>query len=135
MVDIFSPAKRSWIMSRIRSKNTKIDLLMKRMLEENWLAYIMYPNIFGSPVFVLKDKQIAIFCDGEFWHGYRYYEKKKPGKKYWREKIERNMRRDKLVARKLRSMGYRVLRFWGHDIEKKPEVCLGRIKRSVAKRA
>ena len=81
MVDIFSPAKRSWIMSRIRSKNTKIDLSMKRMLEENGLAYAMYPDVFGRPDFVLKEKQIAIFCDGEFWHGYRYYEKKKPEKK------------------------------------------------------
>ena len=57
MADIFSPEKRSWIMSRIRSKNTKIDLSMKRMLEENGLAYIMYPSMFGSPDFILKEKQ------------------------------------------------------------------------------
>jgi len=86
MVDIFTPEKRSWVMSRIRSTNTKIDLKMKRLLSENKYKFEMYPKMFANPDFVLKRKKIIIFCDGDFWHGYKYHEKKKPAKKFWRER-------------------------------------------------
>ena len=49
----------------------------------------MHPEMYGNPDFAHKRKRIAIFCDGDFWHGYRYDEKKKPAKKYWRDKIEK----------------------------------------------
>jgi len=86
MVDIFTPEKRSWIMSRIRSTNTKIDIKMKTMLSEIDHKYTMYPKMFGNPDFVISQKKIAIFCDGDFWHGYKFHEKKKPAKKYWKKK-------------------------------------------------
>ena len=82
MTDIFSPEKRSQIMSRIRSKNTKIDLRMQKIISKLDCKYLMYPKMFGNPDFVLERKRIAIFCDGDFWHGYRYHEKKKPAKKF-----------------------------------------------------
>ncbi len=90
------------------------------------ICFSLYPKTFGNPDFVLKDKKIAIFCDGDFWHGYNYTEKKYP-KKFWREKIERNMERDKKISRKLRREGWSVLRFWEHDIEKRMDVCIGKI--------
>jgi len=129
MTDIFSPKKRSWVMSRIRGTNTKIDLKMKKLLSETSYKSQMYPKMFGSPDFIIKRKKIAIFCDGDFWHGYKYAERKKPAKKFWREKIEGNMRRDRKVSRKLRREGWSVLRFWEHDIEKNPELCIRKIKR------
>ncbi len=131
MADIFTPEKRSWIMSRIRGTNTKIDLKMKKLLEENKIKFEMYPKMFGNPDFVLKNKQIIIFCDGDFWHGYKYNEKKKLSKKYWRNKIETNMKRDKRITRKLRRDGWSVLRFWEHDIEKRTDVCINRILRKI----
>ena len=118
-------------MSRIRSRNTKIDLRMKRILSKANMGFEMYPKMFGSPDFIIKRKKIAIFCDGDFWHGYMYHEKKKPAKKFWRDKIEGNMSRDKKVSRKLRSGGWSVLRFWEHDIEKKPELCIRKLKRKA----
>lgn len=121
-------------MSRIRGTNTKIDLKMKKMLSENGYRFEMYPKTFGNPDFVLKNKKIMIFCDGDFWHGYKYYEKKKPAKKFWREKIEENMRRDQRYSRKLRSQGWSVLRFWEHDIEKNPDKCIRRIERKLKER-
>ena len=127
MTDIFSSEKRSWVMSRIRSKNTKIDIRMKEILEEIGFKFEMYPKMFGNPDFVYRRKKIVIFCDGDFWHGYKYFEKKKPSKKFWRNKIETNMKRDKRYARKLRREGWSVLRFWEHDIEKKPEKCRRKI--------
>lgn len=115
-------------MSRIRGTNTKIDLMMKQMLEENKITFEMYPRMFGNPDFLIR-KNMIIFCDGDFWHGYNYMKKKKPAKKFWREKIENNMKRDRKITRKLRNEGYSVLRFWEHDIQKRPGVCINRIFR------
>ena len=126
MADIFSKKKRSWIMSRIRSKNTSIDRKMREMLSEAGARFEMYPDLFGSPDFQVG-KRVLVFCDGDFWHGYRYAEKKRPAKKYWREKIEGNMRRDRKVSRKLRRDGWSVLRLWEHDIKKNPDKCMKKI--------
>jgi len=128
MADIFTPEKRSWVMSRIRGKNTKIEENMKEILKENKLKFVQHPKIFGNPDFLVGDRT-AIFCDGDFWHGHDFENKKKPSKKFWKDKIQRNMKRDKTVSRKLRRKGYSVLRFWEHDIEKRPYVCLNRIIR------
>lgn len=116
-------------MSRIRGTNTKIDLRMKEILEESDYKFEMYPKMFGNPDFVLRQKKIIIYCDGDFWHGYEYYKKKRPSKKFWHNKIENNMKRDQRYARKLRRKGWSVLRFWEHDIEKNSDKCLRRIKR------
>ena len=126
MADVFSKKKRSWIMSRIRSKNTSIDIMMREMLSDARLKFVMYPDLYGKPDFQVG-KKVLVFCDGDFWHGYRYAEKKRPAKKYWREKIEGNMRRDRKVSRKLRRDGWSVLRIWEHDIKKKPEKCKKKI--------
>ena len=66
MTDIFSPEKRSWIMSRIRSTNTKIDLMMNQFLLELDCGYTMYPKMYGNPDFIISSKKIVIFCDGDF---------------------------------------------------------------------
>ena len=134
MPDIFTPKKRSWVMSRIRGTNTKIDLKMNEILENMRYKHEMYPKMFGNPDFVLPRKRIVIFCDGDFWHGYRYHEKKRLSKKFWRDKIERNMRRDVKVSRRLRREGWSVLRFWEHDIEKNPEKCIRRIIKKARNR-
>ncbi len=134
MTDIFTPKKRSWIMSRIRGSNTKIDLKMKKLLSENKYKFEMYPKMYGNPDFILKRKKIAIFCDGDFWHGYRYHEKKKPTQKYWKDKLEGNMRRDQRYSRKLRRDGWSVLRLWEHDIEKNSDMCMRKIKRKFKER-
>lgn len=133
MTDIFTPEKRSWVMSRIRGSNTKIDLRMKRILDAMGFAYEMYPKMYGNPDFVLKERKIAIFCDGDFWHGYNYDKKKKPSKEYWSKKIESNMMRDRKITRKLRNEGWAVLRFWEHDIDKRMDVCINRILSKMLK--
>ena len=127
MTDIFTPEKRSWVMSRIRSKDTKIEKKTASLLRKNKLHYRRFPKVFGSPDFAVE-KKVMVFCDGDFWHGYRYSKKKKPPKKFWRDKIERNMERDRKVTRRLRTDGWSVVRLWEHDIEKRPGSCLRRIK-------
>lgn len=130
MTDIFTPEKRSWVMSRIRGQNTKIDLIMLDMLKSIGCIFTMYPKMYGNPDFLVKNK-IIVFCDGDFWHGYKYDEKKKPMTKFWRTKIETNMNRDKKISRTLRRQGYSVLRFWEHDIEKRESACINRIRRKI----
>ena len=130
MTDIFTPEKRSWVMSRIRSRDTKIEKKMASLLRKNKIHYRRFPKVFGSPDFIVE-KKILVFCDGDFWHGYRYSRKKKPPKKFWRDKIERNMGRDRKVSRKLRADGWHVVRLWEHDIETSPEKCVGKIRRCL----
>ena len=130
MTDVFTPEKRSWVMSRIRSKDTKIEKKTAHLLRKNKIRYRRFPKIFGSPDFVVE-KKVLVFCDGDFWHGYRYEKKKKPPKKFWRDKIERNMERDRKVGRKLRADGWHVVRLWEHDIETSPEKCVGKIRRCL----
>ena len=127
MADIFSRKKRSWVMSRIRSRDTGIEKKMAQLLRKNKLHYRRFPKVFGSPDFAVE-KKVMVFCDGDFWHGYQYNRKKKPPKKFWRDKIERNMERDRKVTRRLRADGLSVVRLWEHDIEKRPASCLRRIK-------
>ena len=117
-------------MSRIRSKDTKIEMKIAELLRENKMHYRRHPKLFGSPDFIVE-KKILVFCDGDFWHGYRYAKKKKPPKKFWRDKIERNMERDRKVTRKLRVDGWSVVRLWEHDIEMSPEKCVGKIRRCL----
>ena len=130
MVDVFTPEKRSYVMSRIRSKNTKIERIMKTILQKNNFEFVEHPNIFGKPDFLVAERTV-IFCDGDFWHGYNYGNKRKPPKKFWKNKMEGNIQRDQIVSRKLRREGWSVLRFWEHDIEKKPEKCLRRIRLKI----
>ena len=127
MADIFTPKKRSWVMSRIRSRDTGIEKKTAQLLRKNKLHYRRFPKVFGSPDFAVE-KKVMVFCDGDFWHGYQYNRKKKPPKKFWRDKIERNMERDRKVTRRLRADGWPVVRLWEHDIEKRPGSCLRRIK-------
>ena len=121
-------------MSRIRSKNTKIDLAMREMLGELTDDFTMYPKIEGNPDFAIEKRKVAIFCDGDFWHGYNYKNGKKPKAGYWKDKIENNMRRDQRFSRMLRRRGWSVLRFWEHDILKRPEYCKRKISMSIARR-
>lgn len=121
-------------MSRIRSKNTSIDLQMKTILSSLGCKYEMYPKMHGNPDFILREERIVIFCDGDFWHGYKYFEKRKPQKKYWKDKIETNMMRDQKISRKLRREGWSVLRFWEHDLKKRNEMCINKILNKMNER-
>jgi len=135
LADVFTTEKRSYIMSRIRSKNTKIDIIMRDALSELGCKYVMYPKMFGSPDFVIPGKKIALFCDGDFWHGYGYGKRRFPKKIFWRDKIEGNIRRDRLVSRRLRSQGWSVLRFWEHDIHKNLHKCEKKILKKTSERS
>ena len=116
-------------MSKIRSENTKIELLVFRELKKRGVYfYKHYKNAIGKPDIALPRKKIAVFIDGDFWHGYRFnkIESKLP-KRYWLKKIESNIERDKKNRAQLRRQGWRVLRVWEHQLEKDFEKNINKI--------
>ncbi len=113
MVDWLDKKTRSKIMSCIRSKNTKPELILKKYLKGS------HPKcIIGNPDFANKEKKIAIFVDGCFWHKCpKCYRAPKSNKRYWLPKINRNVERSKEVTRTLKKDGWKVIRIWEHDIK------------------
>ena len=112
----------------VKCNETSIARLLGRSLFKKGVRYRKNDKkIFGKPDFVLRKYKIAIFCDGDFWHGNNWNIRKNDHKtnvQFWIEKIERNMERDKLVNEHLTSSGWSVLRFWGSEIKKNLEHCL-----------
>jgi len=108
-------------MSKIRSQNTKAEILVFRELQRRGVYFKKhYKRAIGNPDIALPRKKKAIFIDGDFWHGYQFLKlKKRLPKKYWVAKIERNIKRDKTNRAKLRKEGWNVLRIWEHEIEGK----------------
>ncbi|WP_090655153.1 very short patch repair endonuclease [Parafilimonas terrae] len=119
---------RSALMSKIKSKDTKPEILFRKKLWASGLRYRKYnKNLPGNPDIVIKKYKLVIFIDGEFWHGYKWNEKKgkiKANRGFWIPKIERNMQRDLENNTKIAALGYKVFRFWNNEIIKRPQTCL-----------
>ena len=107
---------------------------MAQILRSARIKYRTQHPITGRPDFVLLPQKVAIFCDSEFWHGYGWGRRSKAAFKsrqdYWIPKIERNIRRDRLVNRTLRKEGWQVLRFWERAVLKSPTKCVNRIRKA-----
>jgi len=123
--------ERSKLMGRIRSRDTGPERALRKLL---WNAGIRYrknvTKLPGSPDLVIQKHKVAVFIDGEFWHGYKWEEKRnriKSNKEYWIPKIEKNMVRDNESNRELEYLGYRVLRFWQHEVEQNPAMCFMKV--------
>ncbi|MDD4878210.1 MAG: very short patch repair endonuclease [Candidatus Nanoarchaeia archaeon] len=131
MADIFSKHKRSQIMSQIKSKNTSLELDFRRRLWKEGLRYKTHYAIEGKPDIAFVSRRIAIFIDSCFWHNCpSHFRKPSSNKQYWDKKIKRNALRDKNVTRILTREGWQVLRFWEHDIIKKQEACIKKVKKA-----
>lgn len=123
MPDIFSRDVRSKIMSSIRSKNTKPELVIRRMLWSKGKRYRVHdPTVLGKPDITNRKRRIAVFIDGCFWHGCnRCYVEPKTNTEFWRAKIAANRKRRHLVRSALKNQKWTVLEFWQHDIDNNPE--------------
>ncbi len=174
MTDVFTKAKRSDVMSRIRSRgNEATEIALAKLLRSNrvtaWRRHVLIRAMADSsklkverkhtsprpspqrgegarwrnsqpstkssqlavrPDFVFLKARTAIFVDGCFWHGCpRHATKPKSNRAFWRNKFARNLARDKLVNRTLRSANWRVIRIWECALKKNPLNCLRRIQR------
>jgi DNA mismatch endonuclease (patch repair protein) len=115
VADVFNKAKRSEVMSRIRGRGNKgTEIALVTLLRRNQITgWRRNQSVFGKPDFVFKKQKLAIFVDGCFWHGCpKCYRAPKSNRRFWRQKISRNRKRDLEVNRFLRLHGWKVLRFW-----------------------
>ena len=118
-------------MAKIRSRGSKMELKLKKALEESTVEFEYQPKAFGNPDFLVKPN-IAIFCDSSFWHGRNWNKlKHQLSKRYWYEHISRNRKRDRLVNRTLKKQGYLVIRFWEEEIDKESDICIKKIKEAL----
>lgn len=124
----YTTPQRSQTMRRIRSKDTKAEVRLRRALWQRGYRYRKnVRDLPGSPDIAIKKYKLAVFVDGEFWHGYRWAEKRdtiKSNRAYWIPKIERNMQRDRQNTRLLQEKGWTVLRFWERRLKKEFDLCL-----------
>jgi DNA mismatch endonuclease, patch repair protein len=130
--DIMSPAKRSALMARIKGKNTGPEQLVGRALARIKLGFEKHPaDLPGRPDIVFRSVEVAVFIDGDFWHGWRFPLWRKKLSRKWRDKIAGNRARDQRNFRKLRRQGWKVIRIWEHQLEQDLPRCIERIETAV----
>lgn len=116
VVDRLSPARRSWLMSRVRSKNTSPEMRVRRAAHRRGLRFRLHRrDLPGSPDLVFPKYRLAVFVHGCFWHrhpGCRKASQPKSRSEYWREKFEANVARDSRVQAELGASGWLVVTIW-----------------------
>ena len=133
-MDRHTPEQRRRNMQHVRSKDTSIELKLRKAL---WHAGIRYrknwKELPGKPDIAITKYKIAVFCDSGFWHGRDFEKKKKPATnaEFWDKKIKRNMERDQEVNRELNGLGWQVIRFWDTDINKDLDGCVMTVKERI----
>ena len=134
------PEQRRKNMSRIRSKDTSIELILRKALWRRGIRYRKnYKDLPGSPDIAITKYRIAVFCDSEFFHG-KDWEKLQlrlsngSNSAFWIKKIIRNRERDEEVNKALKFREWIVLRFWGEDISKHTEDCIHVIEDAIMER-
>lgn len=137
MPDVLTPKQRRKNMQHIKSSNTKIEVLLRKALRQKGYRYRKnYKELPGKPDIALTKYKIAIFCDGEFFHG-KDWEILKPhlersnNSEFWISKISRNRERDEEINKKLLFLGWTVIRFWGNDIKKNADECVKVIEETI----
>ena len=130
--------KRSFIMSQIRGKDTSIEISLRKELFSRGIRYRKNSSsVYGHPDISIKKYKIAIFCDGDFWHGYNWEETKqnlKSNREFWIKKIEHNIDKDIEVNHVLAHMGYTVIRVWEHEIKKDLDGVASMIEREILRK-
>jgi DNA mismatch endonuclease, patch repair protein len=134
VADVMNARERSALMSRIRSKNTGIERIIYHELRAHGVHFSRHvASLPGKPDVVFRRQKVAVFIDGDFWHGWRFplwHEKLQP---YWRAKIAMNRARDQRNFRRLRRKGWTVVRIWEHDVKRDLSAVVESILRTRSK--
>lgn len=122
MADVHEPKVRSYNMSRIRGKDTKPEMLVRKFLHANGFRYRVHvKKLPGKPDIVLKKYSTVIFINGCFWHGHhgcRYFVMPKTRTKFWAEKIHRNQEKDRKTVKELKEDGWNLITLWECELKK-----------------
>lgn len=137
MSDRLTTEQRHKNMSHIRSKDTKIEMKLRKALWDRGYRYRKnYKELPGKPDIVLTKYKIAVFCDSEFFHGkdfdnLREQLSKSQNADFWIQKIQKNMKHDNEIDTRLNAMGWKVIRLWGKDISKDTDGCIKVIEEAI----
>jgi len=133
MVDVLSKKQRSFCMSRIRGKNTKPEMTIKKLFRKRRVnGWRSSYKVIGKPDFVFPKNKLAIFLDGCFWHACpSCYKEPKTNVEFWRKKILANRKRDLKVNRLLKKKGWKVKRIRECRFRKQPERYILQIQKSL----
>ena len=134
-MDVMTPEQRHRNMVAIKSKDTQIEVVLRKALWNKGIRYRKNMRLYNChPDIVITKYKIAVFCDGDFWHG-NTLEKYdvKTNTKFWHEKIKRNVERDLENTIELRDNGWIVMRFWESEILNKLEDCVSEVVDSITK--
>jgi DNA mismatch endonuclease, patch repair protein len=135
MTDVFTKAKRSEVMSRIRGRgNKETEMVVASLLRRHGIkGWRRHQQVFGKPDFIFRPGRVAVFVDGCFWHGCpKHSNMPESNRAFWLRKLDSNKTRDRKVNRTLRAQGWRVLRIWEHDLRRE-QFCVQRILRALSK--
>jgi DNA mismatch endonuclease (patch repair protein) len=128
-------------MSAVKQKDTKPEIILRRALWEKGYRYRKnYKKLPGKPDIVFVGKRVAVFCDGDYWHGHNWVirgygsleEELSRYSDFWRKKIEGNIERDQKNNALLKEMGWTVIRLWESDIRKNLDTCIIEIAEALA---
>lgn len=131
-------------MSRVRHKDSKAELALRRALHAAGVRYRLHaPDVFGRPDLVIRSRRLAVFVDGDLWHG-NPAEVRRRGREsladlfptrtdWWVAKIERTVARDREVTERLRAEGWTVVRLWEHDVLRDPPACARTVCRAIGR--
>ena len=137
MADVLTPEQRKKNMQHIRSKDTRIEVVLRNALWHRGYRYRKnYKKLPGTPDIALTKYKIAIFCDGEFFHGKNWEVlrprlEKSSNSEYWIRKITLNIERDDIVNKELLFLDWTVIRFWGDEIRKNTDECVKAIEELI----
>lgn len=119
-------------MSRVRSTDTTPELVIRSFAHARGLRFRKhYGCLPGRPDLVFVRSRVAVFVDGDYWHGWRFPAWREKLAVYWRQKIENNRRRDHRNFRRLRRQGWLVIRIWEHDVKRDADGCVDRIEAAI----
>lgn len=132
MTDNLSPRQRSFCMSRVRGKDTRPERLLRSALHARGLRFRKHVRALpGTPDVVFPGARVVVFVDGRFWHGYRLGAWRSNLDSFWRRKITLNRARDQRNFRRLRRLGWQVVRIWDHELRRDLTACVRRVAHAV----
>jgi DNA mismatch endonuclease (patch repair protein) len=134
-MDVLTPRQRSYNMARISGKNTGPELALRRALWAEGLRYRVHYRLPGRPDIVFPRHKVAVFVDGCFWHRCPVHSSApKTNRAFWEKKISGNCARDAKVSETLHLMGWKVVRFWEHEIMRELPKALRTVSRTLKAR-
>ena len=133
MADHLTVEQRSRAMKRVKLRNGSIEKLVQLELKGRNMKFRRnVRSLPGSPDIVFSRSKVAVFVDGDFWHGWRLPTWEYKLSPFWREKLRTNRRRDQRNFKRLRSLGWKVIRVWQHQLTDDREACINRILQLVS---